>query len=89
MMVESAKLSPLEALRTATVNPAKFLEATDSMGTIAVGHLADLVLLNANPLENIRNVAKIESVVANGRYFDRPALDSLQIRAERAWPVEP
>jgi imidazolonepropionase-like amidohydrolase len=54
-----AGLSPLEALRTATVNPAKFFSMLDSMGTIEQGKVADLVLLEANPLEDIRNTQKI------------------------------
>ncbi len=73
----AAGLGPLEALRAATLNPAKFINATDSLGTVAPGKLADLVLLDANPLADIHNVMKIRAVVANGRYFDRAALDAL------------
>lgn len=69
-------LTPLEALQTATLNPAKMLHATDSLGTVATGKLADLVLLDANPLTDIMNTRKIRAVVANGRYFDRAVLDS-------------
>ena len=75
--VESLGLTPLEALQTATLNPALALGATDSLGTIAPGKLADLVLLDANPLADIYNIQKIRAVVANGRYFDRAALDGL------------
>ena len=53
------------------------LHATDSPGTVAQGKLADLVLLDADPLTDIANLTKIRAVVANGRYFDRAALDSL------------
>jgi imidazolonepropionase-like amidohydrolase len=70
-------LTPLEALQTATLYPAQFFEATDSLGTVAAGKLADLVLLDANPLTDIRNLLKLRAVVANGRYFDRAALDAL------------
>lgn len=70
-------LTPLEALRSATLNPAKMLQATDSLGTVAAGKLADLVLLDASPLDDITNTATIRAVVANGRYFDRAALDSV------------
>ncbi|HVE36036.1 MAG TPA: amidohydrolase family protein [Gemmatimonadaceae bacterium] len=62
--------SSLEALQTATINPARFLNATDSLGTIAPGKLADLVVLDANPLTDIANVARVHAVVANGVLID-------------------
>ena len=77
-------MSPLDALRAATLNPARFFEATDSLGTIAPGKLADLVLLDADPLADIHNTMRIRAVVANGRFFDRTALDALLAAAERA-----
>jgi hypothetical protein len=70
-------LTPLQALQTATFNAARFLHATDSLGTVAPGKLADLVLLDANPLDDITNTTTIRAVMANGRYFDRAALDRL------------
>lgn len=76
LMVE-AGLSPLQALRTATLNPARFLEATDSLGKVERGMIADLVLLDGNPLDDIRNTRKIAAVVLNGRYLDREELDLL------------
>jgi imidazolonepropionase-like amidohydrolase len=75
LMVD-AGLSPAEALRTATLAPAVFLDATSDKGTVEVGKRADLVLLDANPLENIRNTQAIRAVVLNGRLYDRPALDA-------------
>jgi len=75
-------LTPLEALQAATLNPAKFLHATDSLGTVASGKLADLVLLDADPLADITNTTMISAVVANGRYFDRTALDKLVADAQ-------
>ncbi len=74
-------LTPLEALQTATLNPALFFNATDSLGTIGPGKLADFVVLDDNPLTSIRNILKIHAVVANGRYFDRAALDALDPNA--------
>jgi imidazolonepropionase-like amidohydrolase len=62
--------SNLEALQTATVNPARFLNATDSLGTIAAGKLADLVVLDANPLVDIGNIGRVHAVVANGLLID-------------------
>lgn len=78
-----AGLTPLGVLQAATLNPAKALRATDSLGTVAAGKLADLVLLDGNPLADIRNTQKIVAVVANGRYFDRAALNALLGGVER------
>jgi hypothetical protein len=83
-MLVDAGLTPLDALRTATVNPAKVLGMADSLGTIEAGKLADLVLLDANPLDDIRHTQRIAAVVLNGRYLDRQALDDLLAAAERA-----
>jgi len=70
-------LTPLEALRAATYNPAEFLGALDSLGTVAQGKLADLLLLDANPLDDIRNTRRIDVVIANGRMFDEAARTQL------------
>jgi hypothetical protein len=70
-------LTEAEALRTATLEPARYLDAVDTQGTVEVGKVADLVLLEANPLEDITNTQRIRAVVADGRYFDREALDEL------------
>jgi imidazolonepropionase-like amidohydrolase len=72
-----AGLTPLEALQTATINPAQFLGVSKMMGTIEKGKIADLVLLNANPLENIANTKRIAAVVSAGRLLERKALDDL------------
>lgn len=78
----NAGLSPLEALQTATINPALFLEATDSLGSISKGKLADLVILDDNPLSDITNTQKISGVITNGRYFNKAELDSLLLSVE-------
>lgn len=83
LLVE-AGLSPLEALRTATINPAKMLGKQNLFGTVEAGKIADLILLDANPLEDIGNTKKINSVVLNGRLFDRKALDKLAAEVENA-----
>lgn len=83
-LLVDAGFTEAQALRAATIRPAEFLKATHSLGTIEAGKLADLVLLNANPLEDISNTQKINAVVANGRYFDRQALDKLLEEAENA-----
>ena len=83
LLVESG-LSPLDALRAATINPARFLGVTDSLGTIAAGKIADLVMLDADPLTDIANTKRIRAVFLNGRFLDRGALDTLVATAERA-----
>jgi imidazolonepropionase-like amidohydrolase len=78
-------LSPAEALRTATINPALFLNKEKDLGTVEAGKLADLVLLDANPLEDISNTRKINSVIINGQLLQRKDLNSLLQQArERA-----
>src|SRR5205085_10375306 len=59
VLLVQAGLTPLEALRAATINPAEFLSLSDSLGTVERGKTADLVLLEANPLENISNTQRI------------------------------
>jgi imidazolonepropionase-like amidohydrolase len=70
----AAGFTPAEALRAATIEPARYLGAADSLGTIAAGKRADLVLLGANPLTDIRNTTRIEGVVADGRFYDSAAI---------------
>jgi len=72
-----AGLTPMEALQTATSNSAKFLESEVQYGSIEPNKIADLVLLDANPLDNIANTRKISCVVLHGRVFDRAQLDQL------------
>jgi imidazolonepropionase-like amidohydrolase len=79
-----AGFTPMEALQTATLNPAKFLGMEDRSGTIEKGKVADLVLLNANPLDDIRNTQKIEAVIVNGRYLPRAELDRMLAGVEKA-----
>jgi len=79
-----AGLTPMQALQTATRNPAEFMGRLDDMGTVAQGKLADLVLLDANPLDDIANTRKIHAVVLAGRYFDRANLDRMLKGVERA-----
>ena len=62
-----AGLTPFDALRSATLEPARFLGVLDSLGTVETGKLADLVLLSANPLADIRNSSRTEVVIADGR----------------------
>lgn len=81
LLVE-AGLTPAQALRTATVNPAVYLGRLESQGTVDRGKLADLVLLDANPLDDIKATRKVAAVIFGGRVFDRAALDRMLLEIE-------
>ncbi len=76
-LLVQAGLTPAQAIRAATYEAARYFAATDSMGTVARGKVADFVVLEANPLTDVRNTRRIRAVVANGTYHDRAALDAL------------
>lgn len=83
LMVESG-LTPLEALQTATINPAKFLGRSSVLGTVETGKIANLVLLRADPLADIHNTMQIQAVWLKGRYFDEAALAQMLERIKQA-----
>lgn len=72
-----AGLTPMQALQAATESPAEFLGELQMQGTIAPGQRADLVLLDANPLDDIHNTQKIRAVFLKGKFLDRSALDAM------------
>ena len=76
----AAGLSPLKVLQMTTINPASYLGRTDKMGTVEVGRNADLVVLDANPLEDVRNLHRISGVVRAGVYRSARDLDALKAR---------
>lgn len=76
-LLVQAGLTPLEALQTATLNPAKFMNREKDLGTVEAGKLADLLLLKANPLENISNTTKIEAVILDGKYLNQESIKLL------------
>ena len=77
LMVEDAKLSPRAALWSATAGPAQFARLQDRLGTLAPGMIADVVLLDADPLVDISNTRRIFAVIQAGRVFSRADLDEL------------
>jgi imidazolonepropionase-like amidohydrolase len=72
----------LDALRTATINPAKFMNKADDFGSVEVGKIASLILLNKNPLEDIENSTSIETVIIRGKVYNRKALDLMLEKAK-------
>jgi imidazolonepropionase-like amidohydrolase len=77
LLVDDGGLSPRDALWSATVGPARFAGMDARLGTLSPGMIADLVLLDASPLESIRNTRRIFAVMQGGRYFARAQLDAL------------
>jgi imidazolonepropionase-like amidohydrolase len=83
-----AGLSPFESLATATRNAAEFMGKLNETGTIEPGKLADLVLLDADPLADIRNTRKIRAVVTSGRLLERADLDRMLAEAARKYAAQ-
>ena len=83
----AAGLTPYEAVQTATSNPAEFLGQTNEFGTISVGKRADLILIDRNPLKDIRATSEISGVLLRGRWLPRAELqgmlDNLRRRTNR------
>ena len=85
-----AGLSPRDALEAATIVPAEYAGASELYGDIATGKIADLIILNANPLEDIRNTQSIEAVIFSGSVYDRENISFLKERVKsnaRSWKV--
>src|SRR5439155_21001840 len=78
-----AGLAPMQALQAATRNPAEFLGKLQTQGTIEPGKFADLLLLDANPLDDIHNTQRIRALVLRGKLWDRTALDGLLVSVEK------
>jgi imidazolonepropionase-like amidohydrolase len=79
----AAGFTPLEALQTATLNPAKFYNKLNDYGTVQPGHIADLVLLEANPLDDIANTRKIAAVIHDGQYLSHQDLDQIRTKLQQ------
>lgn len=79
-----AGLTPMEALQAATLNPAKYLGLLESLGTVEKGKIADLVMLEANPLDDISNTRRISAVVVRGKMIGKADLQNMVRKAEAA-----
>ncbi len=84
LMVEQVGLTPMEAIVSATRRPAEFLGLAQSLGTIERGKIADLVLLDANPLDHISAMQRIAGVAVGGRFFSKAELQQMLARIESA-----
>jgi imidazolonepropionase-like amidohydrolase len=74
-LLAQAGFSPLKILQMTTLNPAKFYGREATMGSVELGKDADLVLLDANPIESTVNLDRINAVVRNGAFYSRDSLD--------------
>jgi len=81
-LLVKAGLQPMDALQAATLNAARFMDREKDLGTVAAGKLADLVLLDANPLYDIRHTRGIHAVVYGGRLFKKADLEAMMTRVE-------
>jgi imidazolonepropionase-like amidohydrolase len=81
-LLVQAGLTPMEALQAATRNPARFMGREEDLGTVEKGKLADLVLLEANPLDDIANTKRIDSVIFDGRLFSKSYLNEMLKKME-------
>ncbi len=80
---QSAGLTPVQILQTATVNGAAYFGVGDKTAGVSSGKIADLVILDTNPLQDVKALRQIHGVVAKGKYLDRPALNQLMERARQ------
>lgn len=84
LFVHELGMTPMEAIESATRVPAEFLGLSDSMGTVEPGKVADLVVIQSNPLADITSTRHIEAVVRRGKLLDRVAIDELLRQVEQA-----
>lgn len=74
-------MTPLEAIRAATLDPAKYIGLDQNIGSLEVGKLADLMVIDGNPLTNIRDTDKVDYTMINGRLFDAATMNEVGKKA--------
>lgn len=85
-MLQQGGMTNMEALRVATINGARYLGLDGELGSLERGKLADLIVLDRNPLENIRNSESISMVMLNGRLYDASTMDEIGNRSQKRLP---
>ena len=76
-MLEQGGMTQVEALKAATINGARYLGLDDALGSVEVGKLADLLVLDGDPLEDLRNTESLSMVMLNGRLYDALTLNEI------------
>ena len=87
-MFAQGGMTPLEALKTATINPAKTFGMDHQLGSIETGKLADLIVIDGNPLQDIRSSDKVVYTMVNGRLFDAQSMNEIGLRNKQRAPFE-
>src|SRR5690606_9306231 len=87
-MFAQGGMSPLEALKTATINPAKTFGMDHQLGSLEVGKLADLIVIDGNPLQDIRVSDRVSHTMVNGRLYDANSLNEIGLRERKRAPFE-
>jgi imidazolonepropionase-like amidohydrolase len=82
-MFAQGGMSPLEALKTATINPAKTFGMDHQLGSLEAGKLADLIVIDGNPLDDIRVSDKVQFTMVNGRLYDANTLNEIGLRERK------
>lgn len=85
-MLVQGGMSPMQAIRAATLNGAQYVGLDDDIGSLEVGKLADLIVMGKNPLENIRNSESITYVMLNGRLYDAATMNEIGTRQVKREP---
>lgn len=85
-MLAAGGMSNMEALKAATINAAQYIGAGEDIGSLKVGKMADLIVLNDNPLDNIENTENIEMVMVNGRLYDAETMNEIGNRTKERLP---
>ncbi|MBU2428066.1 MAG: amidohydrolase family protein, partial [Gammaproteobacteria bacterium] len=85
-MFAQGGMSPLQALKTATINPAKTFGMDHQLGSLEAGKLADLIVIDGNPLQNIQDSDKVTMTMVNGRLFDAASMNELNGKQAKRKP---